>query len=67
MKLIDRITKETITTSIGAIIALFGSSALFYALIVNKIDATTFGAGIGGVVTLATLLLFSKDPKKDDK
>ena len=59
----DRITKNLITTVIGGIIALFGTSVLFYALITSKIDTTVFGTGIGAVVTLTTLLLLSKDPK----
>ena len=59
----ERITKNLITTAIGGIIALFGTSALFYALITGKIDTTVFGAGIGAVVTLTTLLLLAKDPK----
>lgn len=67
MKINERITKNLITTSIGSFIALFGTSALFYALIVNKIDVTVFGAGIGAVVTLTTLLLLSKDGKSTNK
>ena len=56
-----RITQHLITTSIGAIIAIVGSSSLFYALISNKIDRSTFSGGIAGVVTLSTLFLLAKD------